>query len=431
MLTGQKTITNDPKTTERPQQPPWPLTTDEPPVTAPIVETERPEQELLLCCVRPEQDDRTQRRIRALAAGDIDWRLLLALAQRNDVDAMVYRVLAGVCADSVPEPIRAELKEAYRTNAARNLYLTAELLKVLDILKAAGIPAVPYKGPVLAGQLYGDIALRKSTDLDILMARPDVERATEELVAEGYQLASEVPDYHEKTPFEKHERLMDPQGGTWIELHWQVSARYHFFPVALADLSPRLEPTPWQGTTVSTPAPEDQLLLLCAHGSGDCFNQLISISDIARLLLAGDRLNWAGFLNQLHPGGRRRILIGLALASRLLGAAVPRDMFDQARADKRGALLVAESRDRMCDPGRNGIGHIERCSFHLRSMERLRDKVWYCLGLLRHLATPNHSTRSLLRLPGPLHWLYHILHPMRLAWTYGTAAARQITRHGL
>jgi len=35
------------------------------------------------------------------------------------------------------------------------------LLKLLDLFENHGIPAVPFKGPVLASSIYGDLSLRQ------------------------------------------------------------------------------------------------------------------------------------------------------------------------------------------------------------------------------------------------------------------------------
>jgi hypothetical protein len=76
----------------------------------------------------------------------------------------------------MPAEWLARLRMQYMMNAARNMKMTAELLRILDALKEAGIKAMPLKGPVLAQQLYGDVALRQFSDLDILVAREDANK---------------------------------------------------------------------------------------------------------------------------------------------------------------------------------------------------------------------------------------------------------------
>jgi hypothetical protein len=55
-----------------------------------------------------------------------------------------------------------------------NLFLEKELLTLLDTFKANNIMAVPFKGPLLAVAIYGDMLLRECGDLDFLIKRKDV-----------------------------------------------------------------------------------------------------------------------------------------------------------------------------------------------------------------------------------------------------------------
>src|SRR5256886_10494233 len=52
---------------------------------------------------------------------------------------------------------------------------------------AAGIAAVPVKGPTLAALAYGDLARRESFDLDILVRRQDVAPAADLLRSLDYR----------------------------------------------------------------------------------------------------------------------------------------------------------------------------------------------------------------------------------------------------
>jgi hypothetical protein len=53
------------------------------------------------------------------------------------------------------------LRRHYERNARRNIYLAAQLALLLEALRAENIPAIPYKGPVLAALAYGDLTLRE------------------------------------------------------------------------------------------------------------------------------------------------------------------------------------------------------------------------------------------------------------------------------
>src|SRR6202042_525320 len=78
------------------------------------------------------------------------------------------------------------LEKTSRKNMARAIYLSHELTRILEIFESRGIQAIPYKGPVLAAQAYGDIALRQFHDLDIVLRQRDLPAAHEVMMGLGY-----------------------------------------------------------------------------------------------------------------------------------------------------------------------------------------------------------------------------------------------------
>jgi len=66
--------------------------------------------------------------------------------------------------------------------------MTQHLLKVLDLLTGSGVEAIPFKGPVLAVQAYGDLLMRSFVDLDILIHAKDLSRVSKILIDQGYIL---------------------------------------------------------------------------------------------------------------------------------------------------------------------------------------------------------------------------------------------------
>ena len=68
----------------------------------------------------------------------------------------------------LPERAR-DLERRFARNAQRSLRLTQRTAKILACLARRGIEAIPYKGPALAQTVYGDVAMRQFSDLDILI----------------------------------------------------------------------------------------------------------------------------------------------------------------------------------------------------------------------------------------------------------------------
>jgi len=100
---------------------------------------------------------------------------------------LLYRSLKKTCQQAVPSTYLEQLRDLFLTNAARNVFLTAKLLELLDLFKENNIAALPFKGPVLAESIYGDISLRQFVDLDVLVHKRDALKARNLLLAHGYQ----------------------------------------------------------------------------------------------------------------------------------------------------------------------------------------------------------------------------------------------------
>ena len=80
----------------------------------------------------------------------------------------------------------SKMRLKWQLIALYNRHLTAELVRLTGLLKAAGVEAIAFKGPVLAAMAYGSIELRQFVDLDILVRQSDLPRIAEILTAEGY-----------------------------------------------------------------------------------------------------------------------------------------------------------------------------------------------------------------------------------------------------
>ena len=142
-----------------------------------------PEKRLLVCC--DACASRVTEEIVRLTAEPLDWDFLLRDARENALTPLVARHLSA-CASRIPSGITEALRESMRANVARSLMLTAELIRILDLLRSSGVTAIPYKGPTLAAQAYGDITLRQFDDPDIIIRQQDVPKSTRVTTGIGF-----------------------------------------------------------------------------------------------------------------------------------------------------------------------------------------------------------------------------------------------------
>jgi hypothetical protein len=131
-----------------------------------------PEEELLICCARSDADAETAQRILALLKNGVDWTLFIPLAQHHGMIPLAYRRLRSLVPEALPDPPVKSLTKLFLGVAARNIQLTKELLRILEMFQEQAIQAVPLKGPALAVAAFGAVHCREFGDLDILVRPP-------------------------------------------------------------------------------------------------------------------------------------------------------------------------------------------------------------------------------------------------------------------
>jgi hypothetical protein len=402
--------------------------------SAPTVGTRR-EIELLLLCARTRMGSETAARVEILLQEDIDWDYLLKKAREHAVMPLLYWNLnATCCLGVVPKNALNQLRDHFNTNKRRNVFLTGELLKLLNRFEAQRVPAVPYKGPPLASLAYGNLGLRKFVDLDVLVHKRDIPKARELMSSLGYRQQYQLTSAQEVAFLEsQREYTFTNDNGSVVELHWAITPRYFSFWLDPEDLWERLEQTHLAGATVRTFSPEDLLLILCAHGSKHFWCQLGWVCDVAELVRVHEGMNWERLMKRANTlGGERMLFLGLFLANELLGAVLPEGVSQKVRTDRTVGALAQQVREWLFrevngPPGIFAKGRPEESRFHpfrLKIRERFQDRVWYCASTALE---PTIEDRTFLPLPKSLSPLYYILRPFRLTSKYGLRLLKRFT----
>jgi hypothetical protein len=376
---------------------------------------QRPEDELLLCCARTSIDAARAARIKALLGQGIDWDYLIRTALRHGLMPLLYRNLKNTCPEAVPQARLDQLRAHFRYNILRSMSLSGELLKLLRLLEEHSIPAIPYKGPVLAVSVYGDVALRRFGDLDILVHKRDVLRAKDLLISLGYRPelcmnpAQEAAYLRSQCEYD----FIHATSNFLVEIHWKILPSY-CFPLDSERLWEHLETVSLLGVEVPSLSAENLLLVLCAHGSKHRWERLELICAVAELLRVHQAMDWEQVIELADSSrSRRTLLIGLLLAHDLLDAALPEKVLQSGQADPTAVSLAAQVRGRLFRDDSSAPGPLERFQFfRIRTRERLWDRLWYGL---HQVTTPGAREWKLLALPSALYFLYYPLRPIRLA----------------
>ena len=367
----------------------------------------RPELELLLCCARTHVDPKTAKRINNLVQQDIDWAYLIQTAKCHKVMPLLYSSLKSSCSKAVPLNILDQLQNFIQANTQKNLFLTRELLALLELFELHKISAIPYKGPVLAASVYGSLALRQFVDLDILVPKRQYLKAQELLMSQGYS-----PPPQNNVDWERS--FVHAYKKVGIDLHQGITPSYLPFPIDFEALWERLEPISLAGTRVKCLSPEDLLIVLCVQLAKDSqwtAEVLIKICDIAELIHGHQKLDWDRVWQQcVKLGSKRMLLFSLYVVRELLKTDVPDSMLKKMQADtvaKEASAQVCKELFNRSEESFRERTFKERIYLRKLGKERWQDK-------LRYAIIPNEKDLELLPLPKCLFFFYYLLRPLRL-----------------
>ncbi|WP_166178499.1 nucleotidyltransferase domain-containing protein [Rubrobacter tropicus] len=379
--------------------------------------------ELLLLCAGVRATAGATGRIETLLGGDLNWDRLLRAAYGHGVAPLLHSRLGGF-SQAMPPEVLERLRAHFGVARARNLYLAGELLKLLGVLEGHGITALPYKGPVLAVSAYGDLSLREFGDLDVLVRRRDALGAKRALAALGYRPWSTL-DPAQEAALLRYEREypLTRENGTVVELHWTVAPAAVSFMLDCEEMWGRAVRAPFGGPGVRTLSPEDTLLVLCVHGTAHLWERLCWIRDVAGLLECPTGLDHELLLARARASNAKRaLLLGLSLASDLLGAELPGNIRRAADADGKVRVLAARAHDRLHESllasavREGGTEGSERRAFQSSALDRHRDRLRY---RIRRITAPGPADWEAVPLPEKLVPLYPLIRPIRLAARQG------------
>lgn len=275
-----------------------------------------------------------------LTGPDADWAATLQCAAKHGLIGLLYRGAARL--SPIPTSALLPIQSAARSQAARNCYLAAELIKILAALRHERVETLAIKGPVLAMRAYGQLACRDFSDLDILVHTCDFERARRVLRKEGYR-----PEPQTASPRElqhiNHEIFVRREDGVTVELHWQLTADLQHIRLPLIGIWSRAQTVLILDHPIRTLGIEDTLLFLCLHGFKHRWYRLKWLADIAYLTRSHEPVDWRALLARAAEVRCRRLLIvGIGLAANVFACAVPPAIQAAASADPLTLKLVTE-----------------------------------------------------------------------------------------
>jgi hypothetical protein len=383
-----------------------------------------PEAEILVTGASAQLDDAARTRLLQQIAAGVDWTALTAMALEHGVANRVFSNLLSCAVAAVPKEIAAAASHYLEEERLRGAAFVGELFAIIDALAARHIATIPFKGPLLASLVYGDIAARHFTDLDFLLRVEAMPLAQEVLAGLGYRVDTDLPPEQEAAfrHYSGQVMFFAAKGRAPIEPHWALCQRTLAFDLDYEGLWRRAIEVRFEGRSVLCFAPEDMLIALALNGAKDEWSRLQPICDVAEFIRVKPDLAWPVALERAQSQGVLRVMrIALLLARDVMGARLPDAAEPALAGDAVAPRLAAEVRRRLfrADRRESSIYELSRLRFAMR--ERLRDRLRY---VVRTVTTPRTKHFKLMRLPSALLFLYrpiklghdYVALPLWLAW---------------
>jgi hypothetical protein len=225
--------------------------------------------------------------IREAAAGPLDWERFVRIVSRHRVEGLVNKAMtrAEVAA---PASVSSEIHETASGNLRHNLEMAAEAAKLMRSFANAEIEVLFLKGLTLAHLAFGNLGLRHSKDIDVLIAPENIEAASELLKTAGYRRHKPDPRINDAQirslmNLRKDLGYMNKTSGFEVELHWRLFDNPHMLGGISVASAQRAVPIA-AGMSLPTLGDDDLFAYLCAHGANDGWFRLKWLADIGALL---------------------------------------------------------------------------------------------------------------------------------------------------
>jgi hypothetical protein len=346
---------------------------------------------------------------RSLVRAGVDWERFLGFAAEQGIFGLLDYHASHTLPDLFPSDIRKRLRATAAVNGRMADELANELVAVLDLLESAGIVAVPFKGPVLIRQIWGDYRLGVYLDLDLLVKPGEARRAAEVLSRRGYISAqARVGVLPAWSQGRDRLELVSPCGRSGyplrLDLHTRAVPDWIGHPDRADRFWERLQRGEFRGAAIWRLPDDWNLTLVALHALGHLFESLRWVAGFHGLAQVCEGTWPAAQQRAEEIGAGHEVLLARRVCERIL---------DVECAEPTGTdPLVARLAEGPFRPEHNLL---ERHRLQLALRRTATAKIAYVLS---GVFEPRPTDVRVLPLPPLLSPLYFVLRPIRLMAKY-------------
>lgn len=281
-------------------------------------------EDVLLACLRAESGESAAAALERLDASGC--RDLARLARRLRVAPLLgWRLRQSYIGLG---DLSTRLRNQVHRTAAENLRKAGALRAIAGAFREAGIACVALKGAYLAEAVYRELSVRPMSDLDLLVPLASAEAAARTLRELGYRSEAAGDDSVAAKGLKHLPEFRDESGDIVVELHCHVTSPGEPGHIDVAELWTRSQPVTLAGAQMLALAPEDLLLVLCAHVAYEHEFEfdLRPFCDVAQVTRCCP-IDWDAVLERARRWRwERGVYMTLRLAAEWVAAPVPADV---------------------------------------------------------------------------------------------------------
>jgi hypothetical protein len=369
------------------------------------------ELSLAAACCRWPVDAGRQHAIVDRAGRSFDWERFEGIVSRNRVGSLVHHAL-GQTGISPSEPVAERLSRHAQSAARRSLQMTRESLRLQRAFEAQGLPLLVVKGAPLAILAYGELGLKESSDIDLLVS-PDAVPTAKRLLGElGYEseLDHLAPrQFGEVVRHSKELAFVHRESRILTELHWDLVDNRRLLRGVGVDGPTQVVGV--KGGALRTLAVEELFAYLCVHGGAHNWARLKWLADVGAFVGRRSPAEIEQlFASATHYGAGRPASVALMLCGQLFGLEWPDTLARTIQRDGIARALVANTLAGLEFRG-GTVEHRRYVTPKLRAMAAqflLVPGASHAFEQVRVMWN-SPTDRALVQLPGRLGVLYHVL----------------------